>query len=67
VTFWNDLLADRLNCLKLLYGAFLPCFLAALFLGDPFLSWAFSNRSSFADKPLKRHMTIDQKSVALRT
>jgi hypothetical protein len=40
-TFWNDLLVDRLNCLKLLYGAFLPCFLAALLLGDPFLSWVF--------------------------
>jgi hypothetical protein len=41
VTFWNDLLADRLNCLKLLYGAFLPCFVATLLLGGPFLSWVF--------------------------
>jgi hypothetical protein len=29
-TFWNDLLAGRLNCLKLLCGAFLPCPVAIL-------------------------------------
>ena len=36
-------------------------------LDDPFLPWVVSNRSRFADKSSKGHMTIERMTIAPRT